>query len=255
MSPEVTLVYHPACPNVAQARANLRCALAEVGLPLHWREHDRSAPDTPAELSGYGSPTVLVAGRDVCSEEPAGEGASCRLYDGGREGFVGVPPVAAIAEALRQAAGADRDRRSGWARSLAVVPAVLVALLPKLACPACWPAYAGVLSSLGLGFVASSTYLLPLTAAFLTVAVAALAWRARDRRGFGAFFLGLGAAAVVLAGKFVLESSPAMFAGIGVLVSASLWNSWPRKAGHNAACPACAPADAAERRGGPREAS
>jgi hypothetical protein len=29
---------------------------------------------------------------------------------------------------------------------LALLPAILLALLPKLACPACWPAYVGLLS-------------------------------------------------------------------------------------------------------------
>jgi hypothetical protein len=41
---------------------------------------------------------------------------------------------------------------------------------------------------------------LPLTAVFLFVAVGALAFRARRRRGFGPFFVGLAASAIVLAG-------------------------------------------------------
>ena len=46
-------------------------------------------------------------------------------------------------------------------RSLAVVPGVAVGALP--ACPLCWPIYAGVMSSVGLGFLLETTYLLPLT--------------------------------------------------------------------------------------------
>lgn len=112
-----------------------------------------------------------------------------------------------------------------WRQSLMVIPGVGVSLLPKLACPFCWPAYAGLLSSVGLGFLLSAEYLLPITAAFLVLAVGALAFRAHQRRGYGPFVLGLLAAAGVLAGKFWWGSNPAMYAAIGVLVAASMWNA------------------------------
>jgi len=60
-----------------------------------------------------------------------------------------------------------------WKQSFMTIPGVGVSLLPKLACPFCWPAYAGLLSSVGLGFLISAKYLLPITAAFLVLAVAA----------------------------------------------------------------------------------
>jgi hypothetical protein len=40
-----------------------------------------------------------------------------------------------------------------WKQNLLAVPGIGLSLLPKIACPACWPAYAGLLSSLGLGFL------------------------------------------------------------------------------------------------------
>lgn len=126
-----------------------------------------------------------------------------------------------------------------WKPTLAVLPGVGVSLLPKLACPMCWPAYAGLLSSLGLGFLISTTYLLPVTAAFLVVAVAALGFRAGARRGFGPMRLGVVAGAAVLYGKFFLESDAAMYGGVALLVAASVWNSWPPRA---ASCPECVPA-------------
>ena len=42
----------------------------------------------------------------------------------------------------------------------ALLPAIGAALLPKLTCPACWPAYAAVLSALGVSFVDYTPYLL-----------------------------------------------------------------------------------------------
>lgn len=127
---------------------------------------------------------------------------------------------------------------SGWRSSLATVLGIAFALLPRGACPACLPAYAGLLGSVGLGFLVDTVYLFPLTAAFLGLAVGALAFRARTRRGYGPFAMGLGATIVVLIGKFVLDSDPAMYGGIGFLVTASVWNAWPKKK-HFGSCPKC----------------
>jgi len=114
-------------------------------------------------------------------------------------------------------------------QNLLTVPCLGVSLLPKLACPLCWPAYAGLLSSVGLGFLISTKYLVPITAAFLAIAVGALAFRAKNRHGFGPFGLGLLAAACVLVGKFYFESNTTIYAAIAVLVVASVWNAWPRR--------------------------
>jgi hypothetical protein len=128
-----------------------------------------------------------------------------------------------------------------WKRRLAVLPCIGVALLPKLACPLCWPAYTGLVSTLGLGFLISAKYLLPLTVAFLTIATAALGFRASRRRGYGPFWLALVAAAVILTGKFYLDAAPAAYAGVGLLIAASVWNSWPRRAAYLPVCPGCVP--------------
>ncbi len=78
-----------------------------------------------------------------------------------------------------------------WKQGLLAVPGIGIALLPKLACPLCWPAYAGILSSLGLGFLISTAYLLPFTIAFLILTLAVLAFRAKQRWGYGPLGLGL----------------------------------------------------------------
>lgn len=109
-----------------------------------------------------------------------------------------------------------------WKRSLLALPGVSVSLLPKLACPLCWPAYAGLLGSVGLGFLISAVYLLPLTAAFLVFALAAMAFRANSRHGYGPFLFGLVAAASVLLGKFVWESNITMYSAVGLLVISSI---------------------------------
>src|SRR5437016_473195 len=125
---------------------------------------------------------------------------------------------------------------SRWKQGLFALPGIGVSLLPKLACPLCWPAYAGFLSSVGLSFLLSGTYLFPLTAGFLVIALAALGYRARQRRGYGPLVLGLMASGIVFITKFALESKAAMYSGICLLILASLWNAWPRYA---ASAPTC----------------
>jgi hypothetical protein len=124
-------------------------------------------------------------------------------------------------------------------QGLLALPSVGFSMLPKLACPACWPAYAGLLSSVGLGFLISTAYLLPLTAAFLLLAVAALAFRANKRRGYGPFVLGLVAGSAVLLGKFAWESKLTMYSALGLLLVASLWNAWPLRDSEAATYPEC----------------
>ena len=115
-----------------------------------------------------------------------------------------------------------------WKQNLMATPGIALSLLPKIACPACWPAYAGLLSSIGLGFlVPNLTYLLPLTVVFLFIAVGTLAIRAHQRRGYVPFILGMIAAGLILLGKFSLASNPVLYVGLGLLILASVWNSWP----------------------------
>lgn len=237
----VELIYDRDCPNVLAARANLVKALAASGQEARWTEWDCSAPDSPSHVRGYGSPTILVDNKDVAGSHASEGNPSCRLYRNVAGRFAGMPSVEQITAALDLKYGvpaAAARASAGWRSSLAAVPGIAFALLPKLACPACWPAYAGLLSSVGLGFLLDETYLFPLTAAFLLLAVGALAFRARTRRGYGPFVLGLAATVVVLAGKFAFGSNAAMYGGIAVLVAASVWNAWPVR-GKDAGCPAC----------------
>ena len=122
-------------------------------------------------------------------------------------------------------------------RTAAVLPGIGVALMPKLICPLCWPAYAGLLSAVGLGFLINSRNLLILTAVFLIAAVTALAFRARQRHGYGPAIAGLTASTVILFGKFYLDSPTLMYAALGVLIAASVWNGWP--VWLTASCPQC----------------
>lgn len=127
-------------------------------------------------------------------------------------------------------------------KSMAMLPGVGLALVPKLRCPACWPVYSGLLSSLGLGFINYTPYLLPLTLLFLALAVASLGYRATSRQDYKPFMLGMLAAVVVITGKFLFAEDLAMYGGIVLLMGASLWNSWPKRKAGIGSCSLCVPA-------------
>ncbi|MFW6200935.1 MAG: hypothetical protein ACOC8B_00010 [Gemmatimonadota bacterium] len=87
--PEVELVYFDGCPNADEARANLRAVMDDGS----WREWNLSSADTPDRVRRYGSPTVLVDGRDVTGEGGNTGGAmTCRAD--------GAPSPVAIRKAL-----------------------------------------------------------------------------------------------------------------------------------------------------------
>lgn len=249
---EVIFLYDSDCPNVADCRTNLIKAFAASGKTPSWREIDRSSDDATPDLRGYGSPSILVYGSDVAGQRPGGDGASCRLYQGDKGGLVGVPSVEQIAASLSNGqpenglAGGQATSGSDLRQTLAVLPPIGAALIPSITCPACWPGYAAVLSSFGIGFLPSNRYLLPLTAAFLVVYLLMLAWDARKRHRSGPLIVGTLGSTVLLVGRFVLESDPMLYAGAAVLITASICNAWPALktkwfAPHEAAtgCPAC----------------
>lgn len=134
---------------------------------------------------------------------------------------------------------------STWKQTLVAVPGIGMSLMPKLICPACWPAYASIVSSLGLGFLVGTTYLLPLTAGLLAMTATTLAFRARNRRGYGPAWAGSSGAILILLGKFQLDSVVTTSTGIGLLLAAAIWNAWPRRV-ESPSCPACLPQNTSE---------
>jgi mercuric ion transport protein len=103
--PIIELVFDDDCPNAERARARVREALAAVGMPPGWTEWRADDPAAPVHVRGYGSPTVLVDGRDVAGAVPLEGARSCRLYAGEGAAPDGAPPVALIVAALEAAAG------------------------------------------------------------------------------------------------------------------------------------------------------
>ncbi len=220
MNPTVELIYDADCPNIEPARAVLTAALTRLNRPPEWVEWDSGAATTPAHAKGFGSPTILVNGKDVSGISPGQMPSCCRVYSDDGGALSGVPSVDRVVAALQSAMSAqtkDRAPLSGVGASVALAGL----------CPVCWTAYAGLLGSLGVGFILKTSFLLPATVTLLAIVLVALGRNATGRRGYGPLILGGIASAFILIARFVWVSDPATLTGAAVLVAASVWNVWP----------------------------
>ncbi len=224
----IELIYRTECPNVRQARRNLLKALAASGVPARWTEWDSTGPGAPVYARHFASPTVLLNGHDVAADNGVASSDACRLYRGPQGSISGAPSVELISAGLARCAPHKPSGRA-WRRGLAVAPGVGVAFLPKLACPACWPAYAALVSSLGLSFLLSTEYLFGFSVVFLSLALGAIAFAGRRSRRYLPLMVGIAASAVILVAKFALESRALLYAGAVGLMGAGLWSNWPRR--------------------------
>ena len=155
-----------------------------------------------------------------------------------------ILPVDYNAEGFTEVSRATASTTSvpgGWYGLRAAVPGVGAVLLLGVTCPACWLAYAGLLTMPGLAWLLEDTSLMLITLAVLGVALASLAYRAPARQGYRPFGLGVIAASLIVTEKFWLPFAWLLALGLALLVGASLWNAWPRQATAPGACAVCTP--------------
>lgn len=97
----IELIYEQGCPGLQATRHAVLEALTKLNMEAEWTEWEISDPGLPAHAEGFGSPTVLVEGRDVAGEPPENEKARCRLYRG-LSGQSNAPSSDIICQALRE---------------------------------------------------------------------------------------------------------------------------------------------------------
>lgn len=112
--------------------------------------------------------------------------------------------------------------RLAWGAGFA--PSLGVAALSKFTCSLCLAGYAGVLSSLGLGVVATDRGLIVLTAVFLMLNLLSIGWSTRHTRHSGPVSVALIGSAALLAGRLWWPLPVLIYAGTGAVLGASVWN-------------------------------
>ena len=106
---KVEVLYFAGCPNYAPAVSQVREALEHEGVTAEMVEVEVTDTATAQSVGFLGSPTIRINGLDV---EPSARsvhsyGLSCRTYTA--ENYrAGVPPLAWIRAAIREAGGRQR---------------------------------------------------------------------------------------------------------------------------------------------------
>jgi len=117
-------------------------------------------------------------------------------------------------------------RTTHW---LGPVGSFLALIAPKGLCPICVAASGGVLSSLGLTFLADGKIMRWILAAALALGLLGLGLGARTHRRWWVFGLGLIGAVTLYTGWFI-DMRPVLYAGMAVLMAASIANLRRRRA-------------------------
>ena len=114
----------------------------------------------------------------------------------------------------------DPVSRTKFTGLFAGLGAVGATFLPKLICPICWPAYAGFLSAIGLGFLLHGMSLMILSVTLLGLALLVFALRGKKRRSLLPFWIAFVGVLLVLTGKFLWINNFSIYAGSAFLMLA-----------------------------------
>lgn len=96
---KIELIYFNGCPNIKAARDNIKAACYNLKTEYsiqEWNNNDDNAPDY---TKTYGSPTILVNGKDIAGVSgDCCTSGNCRIY----ADMTGVPSVELIKTALEK---------------------------------------------------------------------------------------------------------------------------------------------------------
>lgn len=239
--PTVELIYEGNCPHITLARKELLQAFSNLDITPQWLEWETGDNEAPAYVHQYGSPTIIVNGKDVAGYSSFENANHCRLYRQKDNSISGVPPLDQIISAL-QSAVRKPNRISDISNTgfkTATIPAIVIALLPKLICPFCWPLYTGILGAIGLNFINYTDYLFPLLTLFLVLTVSGLVVGAKSTGEYSPAYLGSLSSVLIIADKFIFETNFFIYGGLAGLIIAVIWHTRNQRLLDRNSCPSC----------------
>lgn len=236
----VEFIYEISCPNIELTRSQLLQAFSKLNIKPHWQEWEINDNDAPVYVHRYGSPTILINGKDIDESGYPKNPQQCRLYTQSDNSISGVPPIGSIISAIRAATDSnDKFILTGSGLNVAAIPAIIIALLPKLICPFCWPLYTGLLGSIGINFINYTPFLFPLLIVSLILTNSGLVLAARSKKQYASVYLGGISSLLILIGKFLSETDMLIYIGLTGLVMSVIWQSKIKPSVINDSCSAC----------------
>ena len=229
---KIELIFETTCPNAQGVREMLKSISTELGVQLNVTETNKDDANAPEYARQLSSPTLLVDGEDVVADGSGG-GNACRIYRTPDGRMTGIPPRAAVLDALRKS-----QRKQRWGL-LAFIPVVLTALLPVVSCPACWPLYASVLASLGLTFVDYTPYIGPVMIAFAAMAAGGIGYYWNRTRKWLPAVTGLVGIAIIVIGKLTESNTLVIYTGGFIAALAFALGMMPSKKIRQDNCETC----------------
>ena len=134
--PPVEFIYDANCPNVSAAREQLLRAFAMAGVSATWQEWERSDSNSPDHIRHYGSPTILVNGKDVYGTTLKSGITACRFYQHPDGTTTGVPPLEKTASAIKSGVTPQHKEQRSFFTFISYFLGGLFVVLPKASCPA-----------------------------------------------------------------------------------------------------------------------
>jgi hypothetical protein len=104
---------------------------------------------------------------------------------------------------------------------------VILSFFPK--CPFCWAAYMSIFSTLGLASIPYMPWLQPVMMLVFLVNIFTLFMIARKRKNYTSFALNATGAVFLMVSKLVTVSPLLTYAGLLMIIGASLWNLVSKK--------------------------
>lgn len=239
--PLVEFVYEKGCPNIKPTRLLLLQAFTKMNVKPHWQEWEVNNSSSLEYVRQYGSPTILFDGIDIDESKDSNNANQCRMYTQTDNVFSGVPPLEKIINAIQKAKTEESgiDEVSGARLRITAIPVIILALLPKLACPFCWPLYTGMLGALGINFINYTPYLFPFLTLFLILTITGLIIGAKDNKKYKPIYLGVISSMFILLGKTLFETNVLIYSGIIGLMVSVIWQSRIKSIGNRGFCAAC----------------
>lgn len=219
---KIELIYDADCPNADKARANIKKALLNLPITNKWTEWERTQKSAPIYVQHYGSPTILIDGSPIGKDGVNEEGNSCSIYLDEHGVMSRIPSVNQIRKVIQE--GILKRKTQSTIGIISSSGASVLALIPAISCPLCWPAYTALLSALGVGFFNYSPYLISILIALIGF-VSFFMWRDyRSHNRILPFFLALIGGTLVIIAKIIYPNDTLIYTGIASLIIASIVN-------------------------------